>query len=190
METLALDYKSSVGQIAQLFTTGIEAWRKAGELLVQLYDADPENRAKVKSDLCGFPSGALATLERIGRKKLVSQVYASAGIGFRKLQSMPYDVQERCLKSPVELLVVDREGRTDTLKVSIKDLSKEQAAQIFGATDLRDLSAQRAYLADVRAKAAPQRVEDAYRLLKDKLVVVRPCELTRQQLTSLLAQMG
>ena len=190
METLALDYKSSVHQIATLFTDGIEAWRKAGEILVQLYDADPDNRAKIKSDLCAFPSGALNTLERIGRKKLVPQVYASAGIGFKRLQSMPYDVQERCLKAPVDLLVIDNEGRADTLKVNIKDLSKEQAAQVFGATELRDLSAQRAYLADARAKSAPQRVEDAFRLLKDRLVVVRPCELSRQQLTSLLAQMG
>jgi hypothetical protein len=190
MTILSIDYQSQIKKIESLVVEGISAWKSAGEILVALYDADPLNRAKIKSELCTLPNGVLATLEKIGRRKLVPQVFIGSGPGFRKLAAMPYDVQERLLHSPVELLVLDQDGRSDTLKVAVKDLSKDQAAQVFNTNDTRDLSAQRAYLASIRLKAAPERIEDAYRLLKDRVIVTRPCELSRQQLASMLAQMG
>ncbi len=186
---LSLDYSSTLQKIASLVTTGIDAWKAAGELLVQLYDADPLNRPKIKKDLADLPYGTLNTLERIGRKQVVPQVAQASGIGYRKLQNMPYVVQERLLKEPLELVVIE-DGKTDILRVAVKDLTRDQAEQVFDRRELRDAAAQRAWLASVKAKAPPRRVEDAYKVFKDRIVISRPCELTRQQLSSLLAQMG
>lgn len=185
---LALDYKVSVVRVASLINEGLKAWRDAGELLVAVYDEDPANRGRVKVDLANIPQPILTTLERIGRRQLVPQVYSSNGPGYRKLAKMSYDVQEFYLVNPVELVVETSRG-VDVLKVSVDALSVAQVKQVFGDTAPRDPAAQRAYLADCKRRAAPVRCEDAYELRKDSLIVTRPCELTRQQLTSLLAQM-
>lgn len=189
-EIVSIDYKSTIKEIAQLFSVGISSIRQAGELLVKLYDANPIYRELAKNDLHSLPSGMLDKLERIGRNKLLPEVMQAHQIGFRRLEKMPFDIQKTLIHAPVEIVVINDDGRTDILKVRVKDMSKDQAKQVFSDNGVRDPSAQRAYLADIKMKSRPKPVESAFKLLKDRLVINEPCEITRQQLTSLLAQMG
>ena len=155
--TTTESFDSTLENIIDLVRHGMESWLKAGALLVKLYDENPGNRDKVKARLSALPAGMLTTLERLGRKQLLFQVYSGAGPGFRELARMPYDVQERYVTEPVELMVIDKQGKTDLLKVAVKDLSREQARQVFGRHEPRDLSAQRAYLADLNRQVVPLR---------------------------------
>lgn len=184
-----VSYQSTVSEIGNLFTAGVSAWRKAGELLVALYDADINNRAKVQNDLKHLPVGVLSTLERIGRKRVVAEVCINSGPGWRKLQRMPYDVQAVHVEKPVELLVLNGD-KADVLMVHVSDMSKDQAEQVFAASEIRSPAAQRAFLAERKSKAAPTRVDESWRIGRESLTVLRPCEITRKQLSAILAQMG
>lgn len=184
------DFDSSIVRILELVRKGMECWLEAGAILVKLYDADPNNRERARRHFSRLPAGVQSTLERLGRKQLAYEVYAGAGVGFRELSRMPYDIQVKHVTEPVELLVLDNNGKADVLKVAVKDLSRDQARQVFGRQEPRDLAAQRAYLADLNRQKVPLRIEDNFRVSKDKVVILKPCELTRQQLASILAQMG
>ena len=190
MNTELTNYQPAVKEIGELFTAGVNSWRKAGELLVALYDAAPTNRAKILQDLKHLPVGVLATLEKIGRKRMVAEVSINSGPGWQALRRMPYDVQERLVSAPVEMVVMVGE-RADILNVHVEDMSRDQAALVFGSGVVRTPSAQRAYLADAKSRAIPpERIDVAYTVGRDSLTIARPCELTRKQLAAILAQMG
>jgi hypothetical protein len=73
--------------------------------------------------------------------------------GFARLQKLPYSLQERFIEEPIALIVHTEQG-TDVLLVKAKDLTKEQAAQVFAPNRLRTEGEQKAWMIQQQSNAA------------------------------------
>lgn len=142
-----------IQEFAQLCQQGVDAWTKAGEILIELIDQDPEVYDKIISFDSRMNAGILGRFEQMGRKVLHPQLLLDDSPGFEKLAQMPYSVQERFLNEPIPL-VVQTDSGTDVLMVSAKNCTGSQARQIFGKGRIRTEGEQKAWLMDQRAKKA------------------------------------
>jgi len=142
-----------IQSFASLCQQGIDAWIKAGEILVELVEADPQVFDKIIEFEPRMTAGILGKFEMMGRKVLHPQLLISDSPGFEKLSQMPFSVQERFLNEPIPL-VVETESGTDVLMVSAKNMTANQARQLFGKGRIRTEGEQKAWLVDQRAKHA------------------------------------
>lgn len=111
----------------------------------RIYVKEIESNPGIKQELIelGLPSGFLATAERIGRGQLHYKLMYKTGFQFARLRFLPFSEQERALDGgPIEVLLPGG----DKLKVSIDNMTREQAAQVFSPSGIRDIAAQRAFL--------------------------------------------
>lgn len=142
-----------IQEFANLCQQGIDAWTRAGEILVELVEADPQIFDKIIEADPRMNAGILGKFEAMGRKVLHPQLLIGDSPGFEKLAEMPYSVQERFLSESIPL-VVETESGTDVLLVSAKNITSNQARQIFGKGRIRTEGEQKAWLMDQRAKKA------------------------------------
>ena len=86
-------------------------------------------------------------------EQLHPQVLLTSSPGFARLQKLPYSLQERFIEEPIALIVHTEQG-TDVLLVKAKDLTKEQAAQVFAPNRLRTEGEQKAWMIQQQSNAA------------------------------------
>ena len=101
-------------------------------------------------------------------------------------------MQERFIEEPIPL-IVHTDGGTDVLLVKVKDLTKDQATQVFGSNRLRTEGEQKAWLIQQRSNAI-RTVGDAqpWRLSGDSLIVRTASgdlRFPRSQLAAFVAQL-
>ena len=144
---------SKANQFIDLFRQGVEAWIKAGEILVELVENEPHAYDYIIQKCPNLNAGILGRFEQMGRKILHPQLLLTASPGFAKLQKLPMSMQERYIEEPIPLIVHTNEG-TDVLLVKAKDMTKEQASQVFANNRLRTEGEQKAYLMQLRSMAA------------------------------------
>lgn len=140
-------------QFIALFKQGVEAWINAGGLLVELVEDDPHVYDYIIQQCPTLNSGVLGLFERMGRKLLHPQLLLTNSPGFSKLQRLPYSMQERFIEEPIPLIVHTGDG-TDVLLVKAKDLTKEQANQVFAPNRLRTEGEQKAWMIQQRSNNA------------------------------------
>lgn len=154
MKPMTLTVKNQkIEEFAALCQQGIDAWTRAGEILVELVEDDPQVFDKIIAADPRMNAGILGRFEQMGRKVLHPQLILSDSPGFERLSEMPYSVQERFLNEPIPLVVQTDTG-TDILMVSAKNITGNQARQIFGKGRVRTEGEQKAWLMDQRAKKA------------------------------------
>lgn len=136
-----------------LFRQGVDAWIKAGELLVELVETDPHVYDYIIQKCPTLNAGILGRFEQMGRKTLHPQLLLSASPGFSKLSKLPYSMQERYVTEPVPIIVHTDNG-TDVLLVEAKNMTKEQANQVFAPGRIRTEGEQKAWLMDQRSRKA------------------------------------
>lgn len=152
MKNMTVTQKSDkIKQFADLVRQGVDAWIKAGEILVELVNDDPQVFDKIINENPHLNAGVLGRFELMGRKALHPQLLLHDSPGYQKLAQMPFSVQERYLESPIPLLVETPTG-TDTLQVSAKNCTPSQARQLFSANSVRTAGEQKAWLVAQRAK--------------------------------------
>lgn len=181
-----------IASFIELFKAGVEAWIKAGEILVELVEDDPHVYDYIIQQCPNLNAGILGRFEQMGRKSLHPQLLLTASPGFAKLQKLPYSMQERFIEEPIPLIVHTDEG-TDILLVKAKDLTKDQAAQVFATNRLRTEGEQKAWLIQQRSNAA-RTVGEAqpWRLSGDSLIVKTSAgevRFPRSQLAAFVAQL-
>jgi hypothetical protein len=187
MSTQITNYRQRVDGIASLILKGIECWYDAGRALCDLIDEDPSVIDKICADIPALSPNVLRQLERIGRKQLMPSLLLKNGPGWNKLRAMPFDVQEKYSDTPVELVIITEKGH-DTLKVKVEDLSAAQVRQVFKDDCIRDVSAQRAWLAENQPMKPKHVIEQPY-TIHGKFVDFSECRLSLQQLLTIAAQM-
>jgi hypothetical protein len=152
--TLTKNQKTQkIQEFASLCQQGIDAWVKAGEILVELVEDDPHVFDKIIEADPRMNAGILGRFEQMGRKVLHPQLVLSDAPGYEKLAEMPYSVQERFLSEPVSLVVETGNG-TDILLVAARNLTQHQTRQVFGKGRIRTEGEQRAWLMDQRSRKA------------------------------------
>jgi hypothetical protein len=181
---LAIDYKTEISQIGDLIIKGMEAWVQAGQHIARLVDSDADAIEKLAKASPTISVGILRSLERIGRKELLPELLIKTGAGFAKLRDLPFSLQKKHLAEPVPVLIMTANG-PDTLNVSVGDLTSRQVKQVFAADCVRDIGAQRAWLADnmPRPDTSPDGLP--FEVHGKTAIFTRPCKMTRAELLSL-----
>jgi hypothetical protein len=135
-------------------------------------------------------AGILGKFEMMGRKVLHPQLLLGDSPGFEKLAQMPYSVQERFLQEPIPL-VVETERGTDTLMVSAKNMTANQARQLFAKGRIRTEGEQKAWLIDQRAKNAKPAGSNipAWSIRGGRVVFTEGATLSAGELATIITQL-
>jgi hypothetical protein len=190
MTTTLTNQQAQIDQFIALFKEGVEAWIKAGEILVHMVEDDPYVYDYIIAQCPTLNAGILGRFEQMGRKTLHPQLLLTASPGFAKLQKLPYSMQERYIEEPVPIIVHTDEG-TDVLLVKAKDMTKEQASQVFAPGRIRTEGEQKAWLMQQRsnnARNVPEAAQVPWKIKGGK-VIINGVEFTRKQLHVILAEM-
>lgn len=153
MKTTLTSQNKQIEKFIELFTTGVNAWIQAGEMLVEMVEEDPHVYDYIIQKCPTLNAGILGRFEQMGRKTLHPQLLLSASPGFSKLSKLPFSMQERYLSEPVPI-IVHTDGGTDVLLVEAKNMTKEQANQVFAPGRIRTEGEQKAWLMQQRSMAA------------------------------------
>jgi hypothetical protein len=179
--------KTTAQQFTELILRGIEAWIEAGKLAATEIERDPGWADEVAKLPPYLSPRTVKKFARIGRGQLHPLLAAPGPIGLQRLAKLPYQLQEKYLKQPVELLLPNG----DTLLLDSHNLSLEQARQVFTKDDIRELPEQRAWIESRAAKntTPPSRANLPYRTVRDELIVMHPCRIARRDIAKILADM-
>lgn len=180
--------KQKTNQFIALFKEGVDAWIKAGEILVDLVESDPHAYDYIIQSCPQLNAGILGRFEQMGRKTLHPQLLLTASPGFAKLTRLPFSMQERYIEEPIPMIVHTKEG-PDVLLVQAKNMTKEQAAQAFAPGRVRTEGEQRAWLMQQESNAARPVTSNKPWSIKGNKIIINGLEFTRKELTVILAQM-
>jgi hypothetical protein len=173
-----------------LFKQGVEAWIKAGEILVRLVEDDSHAYDYILKQCPQINAGILGRFEQMGRKTLHPQLLLTSSPGFSKLQRLPFSLQERYIEEPVPLVVHTDDG-TDILLVQAKNMTKEQASQCFGQGRIRTEGEQKAWLMQQRSNNARpvKSSEPAWRIKGGRVVFREGASMSAGELATIIAQL-
>jgi hypothetical protein len=144
---------TKIGQFIEAYQQGVDAWVKAGEILVEMVEEDFKVFEKIVEKCPAINVGALYMFEQMGRKTLHPRLLLSDSPGYQKLAALPLSLQERYLDEPLPL-VVETDNGTDILLVKTREMTTGQARQVFGNGRIRTEGEQKAWLIDRASKAA------------------------------------
>ena len=180
-----------IEKFVDLFQRGYEAWVEAGRVVVQALESDPDFADKVHEKHPEISIETVYAFDRLGRQDLHPKLLISDSPGAKRLRQLRYHVQEKFVEKPVPVLIKTDSG-WETLKVSVFDLTSDQASQVFDKNDVRNDHSQRAYIEGKKASKAVKsfQVDMPYRVVGRKLVVMKPCQFTLGQLTMIVAEMS
>lgn len=195
LETNIAEREALIAALAEAIQTGLNAWVKAGEAVVELVDNHGmslgEIAAAARSEL--VTPHLLGQFERVGRRQVLPKLLVAGYPAALPLQKLPFSEQERLMDEKVSLLMV-RDGKQDMMQVGVEDLTKRQCAQVFDKNGLRSPGAQRAWLEDQITEAEFTEIKKkdaaAWQIKNGKLLVRAGCELGRHELAVILAQLG
>lgn len=120
---------------------GVDAWREAGETLVQMVNDDEECLVRLQNKY-DMSMHVLKTFVAIGRGSLLPQLVAAPSC----IKQLPVDDQKRIVNGKVDALVLDKNGKTDTIKIDVLRAPKELVKQVIGKDGIRSIAEQRAIL--------------------------------------------
>jgi hypothetical protein len=190
MTTTLTSQQAKIETFIQHFRRGVEEWIAAGEILVEMVEEDPYVYDYIINQCPTLNAGILGRFEQMGRKTLHPQLLLTASPGFAKLQKLPFSMQERYIDEPVPM-IVHTEAGTDVLLVKAKDMTKEQAAQVFAPGRVRTEGEQKAWLVQQRSEKAirnEETVKTPWKIRGHK-VIINGVEFTRKEIAGILAQM-
>lgn len=182
--------KEDIRRIYELIVQGINAWLEAGELVARAVDDDPEFIDKFCDKHQDISPETMVRFELIGRKKLHPQTLIHDSPGMRRLRRLPFSLQEKYVATPIPVIVKQERGY-ETLKVDVRNLTPEQALQVFESGGVRSESAQRAWIEDRLASrmAPPVDADRPYRITGRKVVVMQPCTLSARDVALIMADL-
>jgi len=181
---------TAIESFVDFYKQGVNAWIKAGEVLVEMVDSDPHAYDYIIQKCPNINPMILERFEQMGRKILHPQLLLNNSAGYSKLQKLPFSLQERYLDEPIPL-VVHTENGTDVLLVKAREMTKDQANQAFSTGRIRTEGEQKAYLIQQQSNAAKNvtpSVQTPWKI-KGSKVEINGVIFTRKELAGILAQM-
>jgi hypothetical protein len=185
-----IEQNSKITELAQAIKDGGDAMQRAGNIMVELVDADPHVYDYIVQQCPSMTPGMLNTLERIGRGQILPALAMDNSPGSRKLKSLPISLQQRFETEPIPLIVM-RNDEPDVLLVKREDMTAAQANQAFRNGRLSTEGEQRAWIEDFRMKSSTAKpAEAASWEIRGKVLVVGNVRFSQKQLLSFAAQMA
>jgi CRP-like cAMP-binding protein len=184
-----LTKSATVDQFLTLFKEGYDAWVKAGEVLVELIDANPQVIDEILDRYPDINAGVLRQFEKLGRKQLHPLLLLESTPGESRLARLPYSEQVRHIDKPVEI-IVETDAGPDTMQVETKHLTRLQSEQVFAKDHVRSLAEQRAWLMDRRERSVTDALQThPWRIVGKNQVEVAGVRLTRKQVLEILKEL-
>lgn len=182
---------TNIDKFIELVLKGVECWYQAGVLCAAEIDKNPNFIEEVCKRCPELSEETVLMFERIGRKMVHPKLLIMDGPGPRKLRHLPYQLQEKYLAKPLKVLV-QVNGKYESTNIGLMNLTTLQADQVFDGDKERNEAAQRAWIESRAMKkfAPPKRINDPYRIVHDKLVIMEPVTLTRREVADILCKMS
>ena len=184
--TGARDY---IAEFRQAFSAGIESICKAGKIYVEAIEENPKLAETFREEFADtIPAQAWSGLEAVGRKWMHPRLLMGGGGRYaRQIKRLPYSLQERIFSGQRFPLVLDG---GDKLLVAVRQVTKEQAEQLFDGSTIRSPASQRAWLDNRKIEPRPADAEVLpYTITGGQVVFRRSVRLTRVELRRILAEM-
>ena len=179
-----------IQQFLDLYQQGKDNFIRAGEVLVELVEADPRVFQYITEKCPLLTPSVLQTFERIGRGQILPTLAMDNSPGGQRLKMCPLSVQRRFEAEPVPLLVSKPDGETDVMLVNYKDLTRTQAFQAIVDGHVATIDEQRARLAHVWQKNAKESTAKCPWVIRGRKVeFTQGVSLTAKQLAAILAQL-
>lgn len=147
---------------------------KMGRLICSMSDKGQEEF------IGAFPASDQALwrrVQKVGRGEMAPALATKQGVAARFLAKLPVEEQARYIRELIPVAITDGRGRQDTILMDVDDMSTAIRRQVFRAhgtaAEVRDIPAQRAYLAeqDRKSRVAEEKVERAHRIERSEWTV-------------------
>ena len=174
-------------QFIEALSDGVNAWKKAGEILVQIDTRDHSaiDRIKTKHNIS---SAIINTFLAIGRGQLLPELITAQA----SIKRLPVADQKRVIEGTVEALVLKPDGTTDKVMVDILRADKQIINQVIGRDGIRTLAEQKSALvarvnSEIATKAATlAKKSDSPWWVDGKYVVITSGKYSRRDLQTML----
>jgi hypothetical protein len=165
---------------------GVAAWAKAGKLLVELIERNPDVKQKIVKDHPEISMGVLSRLEMVGRGFVKPEMLLSDAPAYRAARVLPISDQDRLMADPAVSLVIRENGATEVLHVDFRNLQAAQVRQVFASDHIRNEAEQRLWM---EAQARPSMKRDWW--VEDGMVVFRKgAKFSVSQLSGVIQQVA
>lgn len=118
-------------RFAELLRKGIDTWRTAGQVLVEMARTTPDIIKRITERHPHISASTLETFMRIGRNEIWPPLLADSSYGARRLMECNYDLQKEYAQKPIEIAVEWRNDKIRTTTKKVSDLSRSEAAIVF-----------------------------------------------------------
>lgn len=183
----SIESRKKLEAFKQAFTTGIEGIVSAAKIYVEAIDDNPKNADLFRDEFVDWiPEGAWAGWEAVGRKWMHPKLLMGGGGRFsNKIKRLPYSTQERIFDGEKFPLMT---ATGDTLNVDIRNITTEQAEQLFDGSHIRSLPQQKAYM-ESRKTSVVEEVSIGevlpYKIVGCRVHFRKDCVMTRDELKTL-----
>lgn len=142
--------ENNVKEFVALLYAGVEAWEKAGKMLVKMMSTNPNIKDKILKDHPEISASVLVKLEKVGRGIIKPELLLSDAAPYRVVRSLPISDQDRLLQDPQVPILIESSGTMDVIHVDFRYLSATQTKQVFAKDHIRTEAEQRAWMEDAR----------------------------------------
>jgi len=186
--------KMSVGERQKLideakvsFSSINDSLNVIGKNYVKCIIAGEEHAQAFKESFPDIPNHKWELFELVGMEKIAPGLVIYGGTGFNIIKRLPVKEQEKILSKPIDVLIIDAKGKTDTIKAEFKSLSFDQQKQVIAYDHIRSLPEQRAYIESIHTGEylkTPVNKNEKY-TKKDGKIKFSPIWFTEQEVMSM-----
>jgi hypothetical protein len=185
------EHPSYITDFMEAFNNAKEGIVRAAHIYFMAINENPERAMEFRVAIPDISESAWRMLEDIGADRMDSRLILSDRVPHKsKIARLPYQVQKRVLDGEQFDLLVD-EG--DVLKVDAKQVTSDQANQLFDRDNIRTVPQQKLWLMDRARKAKLTKGEPEetwpYLIRGDRITFKRNVTLTKSELRTLLQSM-
>lgn len=182
--------KTKIDNFSSLVTQGLNAWAKAGELLVEMIDIDGLSIPDISDQIPHLDARILSRFEQLGRKQVLPSLMVASYPAAKCVIRLSYSEQERLTRESLTVIVG---GGKDSLQIRAENLTSYQCKQVFCGPAIRSLAAQRAWLESQAERHRIEHVEDLempYHISGKTVVFKQGCKLSSSQVAAILTQIS
>lgn len=183
--------KNRIAEFKELFSKGMNCMAEACRIYVEDIDRNPQFKQEYRRLLPQIGPAYWSRFESIGRKRMIPELlYLDSSTTMKLIGEFSLEEQEKIHKNGIDVLTVDG----TTLKVAVKNLTPQQAKQVFTKTGVRDVPAQRAYIESLRTSEQIEKQRsflksDPYIIKKDYVEILKPGRISRDEIMNIAREM-
>lgn len=122
-----------IDKFAELVRKGIDTWRTAGQVLVQLAAVTPDIVKRITDRYPHISESTLDTFLRIGRNEIWPPLLMDSSYGAKRLLECNYDIQKEYAQKSIQVATSWTNGEIKSVTRKVSDLSRSEAMIVFDA---------------------------------------------------------